>query len=333
MEAWVDRIGTAAFSVFTGFVSNAHYRHFWVYTIFGLLIAIIAHRISGDRRPFLGMFFARKVWLSRSAANDYLIVLINPVVLVVGFSWVLAHFYTLRTWVASGVEWLGLTTADGGPSEGVIAVALTVSLYVANDFARFYSHYLQHRIPLLWEFHKVHHSAEHLNFATAERFHPVDVIFVSLVIGAVMTLVNGLFLGLFPGQLSMLTLFGANSLWVGSNVIGGVLRHSPAWVRYGPGVERWLISPAMHQIHHSDDPKHFDKNIGGSLAIWDRMAGTLYIPEGREITGYGIGPETAEYRTLSGIYWGPIRKAYRLLRGKPPESPEPAKPDPAPAAD
>ena len=73
----------------------------------------------------------------------------------------------------------------------------------------------------------------------------------------------------------------------------------------------------MHQIHHSDDPRHFDKNFGGSLAIWDRLAGTLYIPKGREITGYGIGPETTDYRTLSGLYWGPIRKAAALLRRQP----------------
>ena len=91
-----------------------------------------------------------------------------------------------------------------------------------------------------------------------------------------------------------------------ARLAGGVLRHSPFWVSFGPAVERLVISPAMHQIRHSDDPAHFDKNMGGSLAVWDRLFGTIHIPNGREVERFGIGPETAEFRSLATIYFKPF---------------------------
>ena len=118
--------------------------------------------------------------------------------------------------------------------------------------------------------------------------------------------------GLFGEHLTVYQLGGANVIFFASNLIGGVLRHSPAWVSYGPRLEKWLISPAMHQIHHSSDPKHWDKNMGGGLAIWDRLGGTLYVPNGREELNFGIGEETKDYRSLYGIYIEPVLKAARI---------------------
>ena len=72
----------------------------------------------------------------------------------------------------------------------------------------------------------------------------------------------------------------------------------------------------MHQIHHSGDVRHFDKNMGGALAVWDRMFGTLYIPQGREITEFGIGAETSDFRSLSVIYFRPFASAWGLIKGR-----------------
>jgi sterol desaturase/sphingolipid hydroxylase (fatty acid hydroxylase superfamily) len=70
----------------------------------------------------------------------------------------------------------------------------------------------------------------------------------------------------------------------------------------------------MHHIHHSDDPRHFDKNMGGSLAIGDRMFGILYVPEGREFTSNRIGEENSEYRNLWALYSLPFVKELRHIR-------------------
>ena len=72
----------------------------------------------------------------------------------------------------------------------------------------------------------------------------------------------------------------------------------------------------MHQIHHSGDTRHFDKNMGVSLAIWDRWFGTLHIPERRDISSFGIGEETVEFRSLSVIYLRPFRRAYDLIKAR-----------------
>ncbi|MGB0498601.1 MAG: sterol desaturase family protein [Rubricella sp.] len=306
----------AALSRIVGVADNPNLRFFYIYLAFGMLIAVLAHRFSRDERSFSEVFFARDVWLSRSAINDYAVMVLNPMIYLVMTAWLVSHFAVLQDWIASGIRFAGVSGEVTDANALLLAGALTLSLYVVNDFVRWWVHYLQHRIPFLWEFHKVHHSAEHLNFATAERHHPVDVLLFMLIMTISISSVNGIFIGFFGEQLTVITVSGANVLWFASNIIGGVLRHSPIWVRFGPRVERWLISPAMHHIHHSDDPRHFDKNMGGSLAIWDRMAGTLYIPSGREVSGYGLGEETPEYRSLLALYALPFRKAWAVLRGR-----------------
>ncbi|MEL6563462.1 MAG: sterol desaturase family protein [Pseudomonadota bacterium] len=296
-----------------GSADNANLRHFWLYVLCGMAIAVFAHRIGGDDRKFHAVFFRKEVWQSRSAYIDYTILILNPVIFVFAIDWVLKTLWNLIPLISDGVRSLGadLSTESGSVW---VAVALTVTLYLVNDFMRWWLHYLQHKVPLLWEFHKIHHSAEHLNFATAERFHPLDTVFFSVGSISAAAIVNGAFIGLFGDQLTVYQLGGANIIFFGTNLIGGVLRHSPAWVSFGPKIEKWLISPAMHQIHHSSDPKHWDKNMGGGLAIWDRMGGTLYVPEGREELQFGIGEESEDYRTLYGVYVEPLIKATRIVQ-------------------
>ncbi|MEM7632394.1 MAG: sterol desaturase family protein [Pseudomonadota bacterium] len=308
-----SEIAQVAMSKVLGSADNANLRHFWLYVLCGMAIAVFAHRIGGDDRKFHAVFFRKEVWQSRSAFIDYTILILNPVIFVFAIDWVLKTLWNLIPLISDGVRSLGadLSTESGSVW---VAVALTVTLYLVNDFMRWWLHYLQHKVPLLWEFHKIHHSAEHLNFATAERFHPLDTVFFSVGSISAAAIVNGAFIGLFGDQLTVYQLGGANIIFFGTNLIGGVLRHSPAWVSFGPKIEKWLISPAMHQIHHSSDPKHWDKNMGGGLAIWDRMGGTLYVPEGREELQFGIGEESEDYRTLYGVYVEPLIKASRIVQ-------------------
>lgn len=306
-------IAQIAVSKITGFADDANLRHYWLYVLCGMAIAVIAHRVSDDDRTFHSVFFKKEVWQSRSAFIDYALLVINPIIFVFALDWIVRTFWSLAPLVSNGVRSVSANLQTEGGSVWV-AIALTVTLYLVNDFMRWWLHYLQHKVPFLWEFHKVHHSAEHLNFATAERFHPFDAVFFSVGVVSAAAVVNGFFVGLFGENLTVYQIGGANAVFFASNLIGGVLRHSPAWVSFGPRVERWLISPAMHQIHHSSDPKHFDKNMGGGLAIWDRMGGTLYVPEGREELQFGVGADTEEYQTLFGVYIEPVVKAARIFQ-------------------
>ncbi len=302
--------------VLNAFLFSGQARFFWLYTLCGILMGYIAHRLSGDTTPFHRVLFARKAWLSRSAINDYGIVMINPFVKFLLLTWIITDFKTLIGAGFALIEAAGVTGRVTGVDTVFISACLTLALFVVDDFLRWALHYIEHRLPVLWEFHKVHHSAEVLNFVTAERFHPVEMLFLGTFFALGATLVNGTFILFFGDSLTVGSVAGANILFVAFNLIGGVLRHSPVWLSFGPGLERWLISPAMHQIHHSDDPRHFNRNLGGALAVWDRMFGTLYIPQGREAVNYGIGDENGQYRSLSALYFLPFAKAWARLAGR-----------------
>lgn len=291
-------------------------RYFWLYILTGLALTAFLYWRERDAAPTTRVLFKRETWWSPSAQNDYLVVIIWAMLQFTILFHLLTSFDAKA--VAEVVVWafrsIGVTGTEVTNATLLLGLALTVALFIVDDFLKFFAHWLFHKIPELWEFHKVHHSAEHLNFVTAERIHPVEIVATSLMGAVAIGLVNGVFIAFFGDQLTIATVFGANVFLVAFNICGGVLRHSPVWLSFGPFWERFFISPAMHQIHHSEKEIHFDKNLGGSLAIWDRLFGTHYIPKGREVESFGIGAETVEFRNLSTIYFKPFEKSYALIK-------------------
>ncbi|MEO2173102.1 MAG: sterol desaturase family protein [bacterium] len=101
----------------------------------------------------------------------------------------------------------------------------------------------------------------------------------------------------------------------------GSFRHYHIQFRYPRWLEKWLQSPAMHHIHHSYLEKHWDTNFAAVTSIWDRMFGTLYIPQNNEYTPWGIGPDTqAECRTFYQNTIGPFRDWYFMVKGTSPQA-------------
>jgi sterol desaturase/sphingolipid hydroxylase (fatty acid hydroxylase superfamily) len=255
---------------------------------------------------------SRETWLSRSAMNDYGLIFLNVLVLTLIIGPFMPDVVANTAAMGAALSSFLPPLADASPVWLPLALAFT--LFVVDDFVRYAVHFAEHRIPALWELHKVHHSALVLNFMTAERHHPLSLMVFNMVNGLGIVLVNALFLALFPGKVSLASLLGGNAFWVAINLFGGVLRHSPVWISFGPKIERWLISPAQHQVHHSTDAKHFDRNFGSSLAVWDRLFGTLYTTTvRRERITYGLAEGGAGYLSLCGLYLSPIRKLLARL--------------------
>lgn len=194
------------------------------------------------------------------------------------------------------------------------SVLLTVVSLFCLDFGLFVAHYLQHRIPFLWEFHKVHHSAEVLNPLTVYRMHPVDDIFAFALTGLTIASGQAILQHLHPHAFGELTLFGVN-LGLGLFfLLGYSFRHSHIWIDYGPFWSQYLMSPAQHQIHHSMAPQHIDKNMGFTFAFWDQWFGTLYIPKERESLTVGIdGTEEKAFHSLSALYLKPFANVLNHL--------------------
>jgi len=304
LSDWLDIIGVA----FTAFFN----RFYWPYWLSAGVMALgcwIWQRrtVPEKANESLGRFlFPRTVWLHRSALLDYRFVLFDKTVLAV---------LVLAAGALFPHEAAAEAMEDGvGPHIAVIA-AYTIALVLVDDFCRYWAHRFMHTMPLLWQFHKVHHSAEVLVPLSQMRNHPVNGIVNLIRSGVALGVVTGIFMLLFPEKMTVLTIFGVNAgRWV-FNMMGANLRHSHIWLSFGPVLSHVFISPAQHQIHHSKLARHIDKNFGSQFALWDWMFGSLYIPRGREELVLGISKaETERLRTVKDLYIQPIRDAAAMVR-------------------
>lgn len=212
----------------------------------------------------------------------------------------------------------GEIAAKSGEAGAFSIIIASLIVALVNDFSYYVVHRLSHESVLLWPFHKLHHSAEVLTPITAKRNHPVFDLLRELIGAVMLAPIYGIVFGLF-GIIDFATIFGVGVLIALMNVMGGALRHSHIWLDFGPVMDRIFISPAQHQIHHSLAPEHHDKNYGLTLAIWDWMFGTLYIPEGREELAFGVADrsgvrEPQVHHTLKDAYLVPFAEAAEASR-------------------
>jgi sterol desaturase/sphingolipid hydroxylase (fatty acid hydroxylase superfamily) len=156
-----------------------------------------------------------------------------------------------------------------------------------------------HKVPFLWEFHKIHHSATVLNPFTQYRIHPIELIINNIRGIIIKGFVTGLFMYLANGNISLLTFITVNVFNFIFLFWGANLRHSNVKLKYFNFLEYILISPFQHQIHHSNDPKHYDTNMGSRLAIWDYLFKTLVRSKSVNQIQYGLGEkEDPKYNTF-----------------------------------
>lgn len=150
---------------------------------------------------------------------------------------------------------------------------------VAGELGYYWGHRWMHEIPLLWRFHSVHHSAEHVDFLVNTRAHPVDVVFGKLC-GLVPIYVLGLGGPAGPaGSLVPLLVAAMGTLW-------GFFIHANLRWRFGP--LEWLIStPAFHHWHHTLHGP-INKNYASTLPWIDWLFGTHYLPRNTWPAQYGI---------------------------------------------
>jgi sterol desaturase/sphingolipid hydroxylase (fatty acid hydroxylase superfamily) len=187
-------------------------------------------------------------------------------------------------------------------------ICLTIVLTLAIDFSFFAAHVLQHRVPVLWCFHKVHHSAPAMTPLTAYRSHPVDDLMEGVIVSLLLGVCDGTLLLLFDPTLSVLTIAGTNAVFTIGFAAFANLRHSHTRITWGNRLEHVFCSPAQHQIHHSTDVRHHDRNFGGLLSLWDWLFGTLVTARAREPITFGLGSESERYHTVSDMYLAPVRE-------------------------
>ena len=314
MAEWIDIIWSDLASQFL----NPKKRLFLGYLLSASLIATIW--LCLVKRQSVGAaistFLDRKVWLSRSSRHDLLSFAINRVI----FFWlrpVLVTQLAIATLVFELLHRQDLVALGifQGAGYWTAALSFTLFFFLFDDFTRFAVHFALHRIPALWDFHKFHHSAETLTPLTVTRTHPVE----GLIFTARSALVQGVsiagFVFLFGNQVDLLTIFGVNIFVVTFHGLGSNLRHSHIAIRYPRPVERLLMSPAQHQLHHSECEQHHDRNFGVALSVWDRIFGSFHHSVSEPLS-FGIGRETARFTgSIWTMYWFPLKSLARRVGG------------------
>jgi sterol desaturase/sphingolipid hydroxylase (fatty acid hydroxylase superfamily) len=291
----------------------------WPWLFASLVIAAVVVAIRNRRRDGDSdreSIFSRAVWNHASARVDYRYALVDvalrgavyvPVIVASG-RWAYKLGSTIR-----GPHWVVERLGGAGLEHRIVQGVL---IFVVADLGVYVGHYLGHRVPILWHFHEVHHTAEVMTPVTALRIHPMDdflgTVFISCLTGATAGLLG------FDGKLAdtgVPLFLGVNMLTVAFYLTAFHLRHSHVWLSYGRLGNRIFISPAQHQIHHSRSAAHYDRNFGFTFAVWDLMFGTLYVPQGREQIAFGVeGTDPEDFATVWRLYTRPFWKAGRQLR-------------------
>lgn len=305
-------------------------RVFWLYLLSSLVAAFLvylaarsneSHSMHQDAEgSFLRFLFPQRVWSQKSAWLDLRYVFVQKVLfLSVFLTATLAGFLLGFQWVSGGRSIENVVSQEELTSveDWGTGIVFMLILLISGDFIAWLIHYLQHKVPVLWQFHKVHHSAEVMHPISNFREHPVDNLFYNFFIGMGGGAATALAVRMFGIVPKVPSILGISALMFFFNFVAYNLRHSHVWLRW-PGVWSAVFgSPAHHHVHHSRHPDHIDKNFAFIFPLWDAIFGTYLMPEDNRDVEFGITEGDDEgLDSILGLFLIPFRDAYRVLTGK-----------------
>ncbi len=298
-----------------------------VYLFVTVIIALVIHSVRKVETPFLEWLVPKSIYFHASHIVDLKIFFVNRAIAMLG----LFNMVFISAFIATTLPDL---IGSGAVFAGEMLLLKAVLLLIASDLSVYIVHRFHHENRIFWPFHALHHSAEVMTPITVYRKHPIYDVVGSVVRAVLMGGIQGIMIALFADGVSFLTIAGINACYLAFNMAASNLRHTHIWLSFGPVLERVFISPAQHQIHHSIDPKHFNKNYGEVLAIWDWMFGTLYVPSRMEALEFGIGDQDGvrieqPHDSLTNAMLVPIKDSWHQiakrfgLRNSPTDKPVP----------
>ncbi len=299
-------------------------RTYWGYLLTAAVVVLALDFSARARGHGSGRDLVRQ-WLGPSARVDYLLIAIKPLLFALwALPWALTAHGIAAFLVRRADRLFGRPELTGFETWQV-GLVYTVVLFVAWDLSRYLLHLAMHRVEALWQVHQVHHSAETLTPFTLYRVHPVETALYQARGVLVTGLVTAVFYFFFRGAAVENQLLGVNALGVTFSALGGNLRHSHTFWRWGARLERWFISPAQHQLHHAKTRARGQVNYGTWLAVWDRLGGSLRLADAAPPEGFGLHPEDRNHdpHRLTSVLLDPVRGLARVLA--PPPRPAPAR--------
>lgn len=228
----------------------------------------------------------------RHAARNLTLGLVNAMLLALAFGALLAGAATLAE-----RNHIGLLHQVTWPSWAEMLLG-----FVLFDLWMYVWHRANHRIPLLWRFHRMHHSDPEMDVTTGVRFHTGEVVLSAVARLAVLPL-----LGISIGQVAVYeAVFLPVVLFHHANV------RLPRWLDYG--LLALIVTPAMHRVHHSRWQPETDSNYGSVFPYWDILFRSFRLRYAGEIRLGLDGLDTPEWQTLAGMVRTPLRSPMERQR-------------------
>jgi sterol desaturase/sphingolipid hydroxylase (fatty acid hydroxylase superfamily) len=144
---------------------------------------------------------------------------------------------------------------------------------VLSDVAQYWYHRLFHKVPFLWGFHAVHHSAKSMDWLAGSRMHFVEIILLRAI-----TSLPLFTLGFSPSVMQA---------YIGFIYIWSSLLHANVGGNFNQ-LGHWIATPRFHHWHHGLEREAFDVNFAIHLPFLDKLFGTFHLPKDRWPENYGI---------------------------------------------
>ena len=216
-------------------------------------------------------------------------------------------FFTLTTIVVNfALAFVLLQASDWAVARGVgvlfllpglpLLGQLAIGLLLLDLVGAWLPHWVEHKTPLLWRLHLIHHSDTTVDTTSANRHHPGESV-VRFVFTTLAVVVAGV-------PMWMVFLYQALS------VVLSQFNH--ANIALPPAIDRvigWVfVSPDMHKVHHHFVLPYTDSNYGNVFSVWDRLFGTLMTMERAQVV-YGIDThmDPKEHGTVGALLTMPFR--------------------------
>jgi sterol desaturase/sphingolipid hydroxylase (fatty acid hydroxylase superfamily) len=164
-----------------------------------------------------------------------------------------------------------------GPLSALPLWLQAILFLVLADFMMYWLHRMFHGGGF-WKYHAIHHSSEDVDWISAARFHPVNLVLGTIGVDVVLLLA-----GISPTAM----------LWLGPfNIFHSAFVH--ANLNWDLGPFRYVIAtPVFHRWHHTAQEEGGDTNFAGTFPLWDLLFGTFRMPENRLPGKYGIADQAS----------------------------------------
>jgi len=281
---------------------DAHKRVYYIYIISSLVLAIIYLTVNQKEKR---VNLSSKLWLHKSAQLDYRYFFISNLIKILLIFPIVLSFKTVAlSTIMFLTDTFGYVRIN--LSYEVVLILFTTTIFIVSDLTRYLLHRFLHTIPFLWRFHKVHHSAKVLTPMTFYRVHPVENLLFGFRYVLSIGLVSGVFIYFFGSKVDIYDVIGVNVFVFVFSLLGSNLRHSHIKLSYPTFLEKILVSPYMHQIHHST--KHFNRNYGGTLAVWDYLFNSHKFSHEVKTVKFGLKKEQmGDYDSIIKLLITPFR--------------------------